>query len=192
MVLRCPTPIRAGGDVVGDPDFWKKRYRPGWEASDRREREIIRRIKDEAGKVAVPVGLGAGSTEFLSGTAESQGYEKGGADLHVAETNVYLEVTGPQTDRVGHAEPLWVRPDKAKNAFDHRKDHETWVVHWLEKDGTLRVIHMDNGFFANIRNRVFPIVDRTIRGARERYVEIPANHGCVRPWSDLIERLRSL
>jgi hypothetical protein len=177
---------------VGDADYWKRLYQQAWDKSDRREREIIRRIHEETGNVAIPVGLGAGSTEFFSGTASSQGYERGGADLHVVETNVYLEVTGPQTASVGHDEPLWIRPDKAKNAFDHRHEHETWVVHWLEKDGTLRVIHMGDGFFANIRERVFPIVERTIRGARERYVEIPAEHDFVRPWSDLIERLRSL
>jgi hypothetical protein len=177
---------------MSDPDYWKRLYQEAWEKSDQREREIIRRIKDEAGKAAVPTGLGAGSTEFLAGTAESQGYEKGGADLHVVGTNVYLEVTGPQTSSVGHDAPLWVRPDKAKNAFDHRKEHETWVVHWLEKDGTLRVIHMDDEFFANVRDRTFPIVEPRIRGAKERYIEIPASDGCVRPWSDLIERLRSL
>ncbi len=125
-----------------DADYWKKLYRQAWDKSDRREREIIRRINEETGKVAIPVGLGAGSTEFLSGTAASRGYERGGADLHVAGTNVYLEVTGPQSAYVGHDAPLWVRPDKAKNAFDHPHEHETWVVHWLEKDGTLRVMDL--------------------------------------------------
>jgi hypothetical protein len=185
--------LRKGNNIAGDENYWKRLYgSEAWEKSNRREREIMRRIKDESGKVAAPVGLGAGSTELLSGTAESWGLERGGADLHVVETDVYLEVTGPQVTSVRFEDTLWVRPDKIRNAMRHRYEHETWVIHWLERDGTLRVIHMDDQFFADVQDETFPEITMRRRGATERYVEIPAKQDCVRPWSALIDRLRSL
>jgi hypothetical protein len=59
---------------VRDEDYWKERYQHTWERSDQRERAIIERIRQEADKLAVAVGLGAGSTEYLSGSAASCGY----------------------------------------------------------------------------------------------------------------------
>ncbi len=177
---------------MSDEDFWKKRYQHTWERSDQRERAIIERVREESGKLAVAAGLGASSTEYLSGSAASRGYERGGADLQIADTDIYLEVTGPQTPAVPFTAPLWVRPDKIDNAREHYPEHETWVVHWLEKDGTLRVIKLDQDFFDELDQGAFPIVNPWIRGTRETFYEIPADHPCVRPWSELIERLREL
>lgn len=177
--------------MTQDADYWKRLYQQSWEKADQRERAIIERIGKEAGKTVTLVGLGAGSSEFLSGTAASQGYEKGGADLQVLKTNVYLEVTGPQTRSITADKPLWVRPDKIENAKEHA-DHDTWLIHWLERDGTLRVIHFDSKFFQLYERRTFPIVRPNIRGTIETYVEISAQHSVVQPWTTLIGYLKNL
>jgi hypothetical protein len=174
-----------------DADYWKRLYQQSWAMADQRERAIIERIQREAGKIAIFVGLGAGSADFLSGTAASQGFEKGGADLQVVDTNTYLEVTGPQVKSVTRDKPLWLRPDKIDNARAH-PEHDTWVVHWLERDGTLRVIHLDQEFFQSYDKKELPIVTPRIRGAVERYVEIPAQHRYVQPWAALIGYLKKL
>ncbi len=162
-------------------NYWKERYKHTWKKSNQRERAVIRRIREEAGRLVVAAGLGAGSAEYLSGSAASRGYERGGADLRVGDTSVYLEVTGPQTTGVLRSAPLWVRPDKIENARRHYPERETWVVHWLQRGDTLRVIKLDQDFFDELDLRVFRTVTPMIRGTRERYCEIPANHPCVKP-----------
>lgn len=177
---------------MADADFWKQRYQHSWSKAEQRERAIQERILQEAGKQVEFVGLGAGSDEYLSGSAASQGYERGGADLHIVGTNVYLEVTGPQTKSVSLSEPLWIRPDKVTNARNHFPKYDTWVIHWLERDGTVRVIHLNERFFELVDNGTFPITRQTIRGTTETYFTISASHPCVQLWSVLIQRLKML
>lgn len=175
-----------------DADFWKQQYQHAWEKASKREQTVKAKILNEAGKQVEFVGLGAGSTDFLSGTAASQGYQKGDADLYIVGTNIFLEVTGPQSKAVRLEDPLWIRPDKVRNARAHFPGHKTWVVHWLERDGTLRVIPLDEMFFDLLDKNVFSIVNPLIRGVRETYLAIPASHPCVKPWSALIARLKQL
>ena len=69
---------------MADPNYWKNRYKGNsWEIASRRGSEISNLIKKTTGKKVVPVGFGEGSTEFLSGSAESRGHEIGDPDLHV-------------------------------------------------------------------------------------------------------------
>ncbi len=136
----------------------------------------------------LPWGLGAATSDFLSGTAASHEHERGGPDLWVVETNVFLEVTGPQTKAVSPAEPLWVRPDKLEHARTH-PEQDICVIHWLERDGTLRVIHLDQRFFGYLDRGEFPIVHPRLKGELESYCEIPANHPCVREWEVFIRWL---
>ncbi len=174
-----------------DADYWKRLYQQSWDIASKREQAVIQRILQETGKIAVFVGLGAGSADFHSGTAASQGFEKGGADLQIADTNIYLEVTGPQVKSVTLDKPLWLRPDKIENAQSH-EDHDTWVVHWLERDGTLRVIHLDQQFFQSYDSNELPIVRPTIRGVTERYVEIQARHRYVKSWDVFIAYVKKI
>jgi hypothetical protein len=176
---------------MADPDYWKNQYKGNsWEIASRRAAEIISLIKRTTKKNVVPVGLGEGSTEFLPGNAKNYGHEKGEADLHVSDTNIYIEITGPQTKSVTADAALWIRPDKIENAHSHYPKHETWVVHYLERDGTKRVIRLNKNFFRLVDNAEFQTVTPNIRGAQETYIEIPADHECVQPWEVLIERIK--
>ncbi|MDQ1592882.1 MAG: hypothetical protein QOG71_3509 [Pyrinomonadaceae bacterium] len=177
---------------MSNENFWKDQYQQSWEKANLRERRIIERIKEETGRDTLTVGLGAGSTEYLAGSAASRGLERGGADLHVSGSNIFLEVTGPQTKAVKFDAPLWIRPDKIQNARRHYPEHDTWVIHWLEKDGTLRVIQLNQEFFSALDNGEFPIVHPRIRGNIETYHEISHVHWCVKEWQYLIDHIKQL
>lgn len=174
---------------MSDVDYWKRRYKESWAQSSERETEIAARLSQATGKTITPVGLGAGSTEFLTGSASQRGYTKGDADLNIAGTNIYLEITGPLVSSVAEDEPLWIRPDKVQNARSNVA-HETWVVHHLPKNGLIRVIPLDGEFCKALDAGEFPIVTPRIRGVQERYHSIDASHGCVKLYDVLVERVK--
>ncbi|HSJ57129.1 MAG TPA: hypothetical protein VLC95_08105 [Anaerolineae bacterium] len=173
-----------------DEDFWKERYQDRWGAASQREVMVARLLEEEVGcTVAAGPGLGAGSAEYLPGAAHRHGAERGGADLHVVGTNVYVEVTGPLAASVGPEADLWIRPDKIESALAHpERDH--WIVHALHDNQTLRVIHLDAGFERAHQNGRFELVTPTIQGVQERYVAVPARSGYVEPIGILVDHLR--
>lgn len=175
-----------------DFDYWKKQYKDTWGRSSQRETTIAEYLAQASGASIEPVGLGAGSTEFISGAATAHGHAKGDADLVVVGTNIYLEVTGPLVPSIDRQQDLWVRPDKVANAKQNVSSHETWVVHHLPKDDLIRVMPLDAGFWKALDADEFPIVTRRIRGVPERYHAIPAMHRCVKACSVLVERLKQV
>jgi hypothetical protein len=173
-----------------DFDYWKKQYQATWGKSSQREKAIAAYLSEESGKKIELVGLGAGSADFLSGSASQQGHAKGDADLIVDGTNIYLEVTGPLVPSVDERQDLWIRPDKVENAKQHSRRQETWLVHHLPKDNLIRVVPLDAEFFKALEAGDFPIVTPRIRNVQERYHAIPATHSCVKECGVLIDRLK--
>jgi len=174
-----------------DFDYWKNQYKQTWDQSSQRESAIAAYLSEASGKKIELVGLGAGSAEFLSGSASKRGHTKGDADLFVVGTNIYLEVTGPLVQSVDEQQDLWIRPDKVQNAKQNSASHEVWVVHHLPKKNLIRVVPLDSAFFKALETGAFPIVAPRIRGAEERYHSIPAKHACVKSCNVLIERLKN-
>jgi len=172
-----------------DVNFWKKQYKETWGQSSQRETAIAEYLAHESGKKIEPVGLGAGSTDFLPGSASALGHVKGDADLIVVGTSIYLEVTGPLVSSVDQNQDLWVRPDKVANANKNRISHETWVVHHVPKNDLIRVVPLNSKFWQALEAGDFPIVTPRIRGMQERYHAIPAIHSCVKSCSVLVQRL---
>ena len=113
-----------------DEDHWKKQYQHLWEQTGERENFIITLIVELTGKHLERIGLGTGSSDFISGSSKMHGYEKGEADLLVKGTNVKIEVTGPMIE-VPVTSDLWIRPDKTDNAMAHFPEFDTWVVHCI-------------------------------------------------------------
>jgi hypothetical protein len=175
-----------------DYDFWKKQYSETWTQSSEREMVIAKYLEEQSGKKIELVGLGAGSAAFLSGSASQRGHTKGDADLVVVGTTTYLEVTGPLVRSVAEDKALWIRPDKVANAREKRDSQQTWVVHHLPSTDLIRVVPLGQHFWAALDADEFPLVTIRIRGAQERYYEIPATHRCVRPCSFLIDKLKKL
>lgn len=172
-------------------DYWKRAYQDKWPSANQREREVAARITLETNLILIRNGLGAESTEFLSGNASTRGYEKGEPDYRVEDNNIYIEVTGSLSPETSENAPLWIRPDKIENAKSHIEDHETWVVHCLT-NGLWRVILLDKSFHDGVSSGKYPLRDVDIRGRKETYRSIRSNADVVKPFSALIERLKNL
>src|SRR5438552_4532887 len=172
-----------------DPDFWKNLYRDQWKKSGSREEKVLSLLKEAGFKDAKLVGFGAGSEEFFHGKAEKYGRKKGDPDIDIPSVGVSVEVTGTDVKRVNLQADLWVRPDKVENARDHR-ERDTWVVHSLDHEGTLRAIHLDGKTI----DRLLQIeqINTTMRrtGVEETYIPIRANDPNVKPFTDLVSYLK--
>ena len=87
-----------------DENYWKDAYQDTWDEASKREKGLKAYIEKSVGVRCSETGLGTGTTVYISGTAEKNGYQKGDADFQVEGTNVYVEVTGPlvKTYTVNH------------------------------------------------------------------------------------------
>jgi hypothetical protein len=163
-------------------NYWKHAYHQTWADAAEREQRVALDILEATGRKVVPAGLGTASTEFLPGAAERHGHERGAPDLHIASTNVFLEVTGPLASGVSVTRALWLRPDKIEHARRHMQQMRTVVIHCLGDSGPRRAIYLGSGFFRRFGSAAYPIEARLIRGRREHYVAVPAAAPDVRPW----------
>ena len=127
----------------------------------------------------------------ISGSAERNGHQKGDADFAIAGTNIYVEVTGPLVKTVQPDAPLWFRPDKLNNAIKN-SSHDVFLAHHCMSVDLWRVIHVDEDFKERFRNYQFRVVTPTIRGRRERYVEIETHDKCVKNLDYLVMYLRKV
>lgn len=174
-------------------NYWKDRYQETWSISGKREDDIAKLIESLSGKEVKKIGLGTGSDEYLSGSAASQGYERGEADLLVDSTNIHLEVTGPLVKTVPVTAALWVRPDKIQNARTHVNEYDTWVVHCLEKENKriIRVIHLNTEFYKFLDAGNYHTINPIIRGNQETYFEIPADDKVVKDFKVLVNYIKN-
>lgn len=180
-----------------DKNYWKDAYKDLWARTGEKETFIQEVLEQETGYKVKKIGFGAGTTEFLPGSAAEYGQEKGGADLYVEEADAYVEVTGPNIP-VSENAPLWVRPDKIRNSVEKIKAGQGRVhaiVHVAEVKPdchkVIRVIIIGREMAEGVKNRVIQKINPTIRNRKEIYYEIPANHPCVIPFADFISMIRN-
>ena len=157
-------------------DSRKRKDKPRWGVTQKRVDLIIEKIKTDANKTAFSVA--------------SHDHGNSGADLEIEGTNILIQFSGPQTKWVKSAEPLWIRPDSVEEAKSRYPTKETWFVHHLPKDNTLRVIEFNEDFFKRADKKKFRVEHAKIRGIEETYFLIDAGDECVQPWSLLINRLK--
>jgi hypothetical protein len=172
-----------------DENFWKNRYADSWPTAADKEEKIRKIIEGECECKVEYAGLGAGSTEYLPGSAKSRGFKKGGSDLHITDTNIYIEVTGPNTETVDDEDDLWIRPDKINYAIDH-PENDHWVVHVLKRNFYIRVVHINDKFKDDFRKGHFFIARPPIRGVVETYTAVPADSEHVTEVETLFEAVR--
>lgn len=165
--------------MAEDKEFWKKRYENKWEQAAKKEDALAKLLTTETAKEVVEVGLGAGTADFIKGSARDNGHEKGDADLYVKDTNIYVEVTGPLSNYVNRNADLWFRPDKIENAINNMGQHDTFLAHYLPKESLWRVIHVDECFATNYQNGMYRIGIETIRETQETYCHIPSNDSTI-------------
>lgn len=159
-----------------DYNFWKKKYAFLWDKSSSREEKVKTIIEQETGMSVEYFGTGAGSTEFLDGKSVA----KGVPDLHVVGTDIYIEVTGPFSDKVNAGEPLWFRPDKLNYAYAKRFETNEFFVNNFKGAGVWYVIHFDDDTIAYSEQAMAENTDYAskktrIRGNTEHYREIKAD-----------------
>lgn len=174
-----------------DENFWKNAYQSTWEKSSDREKKLMDCLEKLTGVKCVESGLGAGSSEYIPGSAVRNGYQKGDADFFIEGTNVYIEVTGPLVETVQPSAPLWFRPDKINNAV-RNSNHDVFFAHHCMSADLWRVIHVDQEFKQRFRAYRFRVVNPEIRGHRERFVEIEATDRCVRGLDYLVDYLKRI
>lgn len=172
-------------------NYWKDRYKETWDSASKRESATQEYIQRETGLQLENSGLGTGSSEYLSGSAASHGYSKGGADFRILGTNIEVEVTGDLTGKVDASQDIWIRPDKIQDAINNPAI-EKWVVHHLAKDQTVRAISLNEDFLDRYSKGGFKIVRPKIRGTVETYVALPASDKAVQPMSGFVDRLRNI
>jgi hypothetical protein len=172
-----------------DKNFWKDRYKDSWDKAAQKEKMIIEQIESRTGKTVELVGLGAGTTNYLSGSAADHNSVKGDADLYIKDADTFIEVTGPNI-RVNPSDALWIRPDKIQNALTKigngvGKGH--FVIHVIERKDTgqnlIRVIPISSEL-----NR-FPTINPRIRGTIETYKEVPANYNRIISFDEFLHSM---
>ncbi len=181
-----------------DKHYWKNAYEEFWEIAASKENKIKNIIEQETGYEVIEIGLGAGSTEFIKGNAKDNKLTKGDADLYVLEKECYIEVTGPNI-KMDFEKPLWVRPDKLRNAYNKLQAKEGKlhvIVHVLiqrNNETVIRVILLDELFFDHlITRKSFNKVNPFIRGREETYYELPPAHETIISLTDFIKKLKSI
>lgn len=142
-----------------DKNYWKEAYKEYWEISSKKEIFVKELIESKTGFKTLEVGLGAGSEDFLSGSASDYGLTKGDADLYVIVPDTYVEVTGPNIS-VKPEDTLWIRPDKVKNSFNKQKAgkgklHVIVHIAKIKPNGNIaiRVIMLNKTFFEACRKK---------------------------------------
>lgn len=181
-----------------DKHYWKEAYKEFWDVASSKEKAIKNLIETQTGFEVIEVGLGAGTTTYISGDASDNDLSKGDADLYIPEKDCYIEVTGPNIAMSFHS-PLWIRPDKFQNTARKIKEGKGKlhvVFHVLTEKGTdkikIRVINLNRTFFHCLKNRQFKIVHPLIRGREEKYVELPPEHEVILTVDDFFELLNKL
>lgn len=174
-----------------DENYWKDAYQKTWNESSKREKRLMAYLEEVTGVMCYEYGLGAGSSEYIFGSATRNGYQKGDADFGLEGTNIFVEVTGPLVRTVQPSAPLWFRPDKLNNAIKN-SNHDVFLAHHCMAADLWRVIHIDEEFKQRFLSYQFNIVTPYIRGRQERYVEIETNDRCVRELNFLVEYIKGI
>jgi len=162
-----------------DKHYWKNAYKDFWDAAAAKEISIKNIIESDTGCEVMIVGMGAGGSAFVKGSAEDNKLAKGDADLFVTHKECFIEVTGPNV-RMDFDKPLWVRPDKLRNSYQKLMKGEGRlyvIVHVLsqpDNETAIRVVLLDQLFFDHlIHKKSFAKIHPVIRGRVETYYEIP-------------------
>jgi hypothetical protein len=169
-----------------DKNFWKDRYKESWDKAAQKEKMVVDQIERKAGKKVELVGLGTGSTEYLSGSALDHNSVKGDADLYIEDADTFIEVTGPNI-KVSPSDALWIRPDKIQNALAKiekgvGKGH--FVIHVIERNDNSQILIRVIPISAELSK--FPTIHPRIRGTVETYKEVPANYDKIISFDDFL------
>ena len=175
-----------------DYNYWKNKYKTLWSSFATREEQVKTIIENETDFKVEYFGTGAGTTRFIDGKSD----EKGSPDLHVIGTDIYIEVTGPLSDKVKEGSPLWVRPDKLNYVYKHMYDKNEFIINNFKSKAIWYVIHFDEETMSYAKKAKkegtdYTKITPTIRDAKEAYIEISPNTRYVNNLQSIIDYLKS-
>lgn len=177
-----------------DKNYWKNAYKDLWDVSSKKEAAFKKFIEAETGLILMPYGLGAESNEYIAGSAKENDNELGAPDYTVENTNIFIEITGPLSERVKPQYGLWIRPDKLEYARKHCDENDEFFALFFPSTQEWLTIHADKVFFDDMdyKRNINDYFDKnpTIRGRRERYVEISYHNPFVKGLDYLVDYLR--
>lgn len=179
-----------------DKNYWKEAYKHLWEETSKKEMLCKKILEDELNINIEIAGLGAGSSEFIEGSAADNKFEKGSADLFIPNLNCFVEVTGPNIP-VSKKAAIWIRPDKLNNTYlkiqqDNNSLHLFLHVQKCKEDNEtlIRGIFLDEIFFKRGFKKEFKTVFPTIRGKSEKYIEIPFDDTSLLKINEVLQKLK--
>lgn len=178
-------------------NFWKDAYKDSWEQSATKENLIKGIIESETGLKVDIVGLGAGTTDYISGSAKDNNHEKGDADLYIESKDIHIEVTGPNVPMMIF-DDLWFRPDKLNNTYKKVVTGEGnlhLIIHVQDdkQNGKkiIRGINLNKQFFMDVRTNPYPIITPKIRGNIEKYIEVNPKDKHIIKLEQIIELIKN-
>ncbi len=178
-------------------NFWKDAYKDSWEQSATKENLIKEIIEAETGLRVDIVGLGAGTTDYISGSAQDNNHEKGDADLYIESKDIHIEVTGPNVPMMIF-DDLWFRPDKLNNTYKkvvtgEGKLHLIVHVQDDKQNGKkiIRGINLNKQFFMDVKANPYPIITPKIRGNVEKYIEVNPKDKHIIKLEQIIELIKN-
>lgn len=183
--------------TMNNDNYWKDQYRQFWDAASVKEKAFKAIIENETGTELEPFGLGATSSDYLSGNAAMYGKEKGAPDFKIKGCNIFIEITGPFLNTVRPESGLWIRPDKLDYAERHMDDADEFFALYFPSITDWVIVRTDRVFFERKmwmaqRGNGYKILNPLIRGVRETYVEIPYSDPAVHDLQYLIDYINQV
>lgn len=162
--------------------FFKDKYKTFWQAARNKEISVKQFLQERCNCQISMLGYGAGTDKYLVGSPPEQGIP----DLKVDDTNIRVEVTGTNCEKVKVNDPLWIRPDKRSYAKRH-PELDVWVVHVMP-NYFIRCVHLDEECISSGEWACRRVV---IRGTEEVYDELPSSSKHVLPITYLIHAIKT-
>lgn len=177
-----------------DYNYWKNKYQSLWKDANKREEIVKKVIEEETGLCLEYYGLGAGDEAYLDGSASVNKSEKGEPDLHIINTNIFIEVTGSFSKITKAGDPLWFRPDKLNYAYTHRDTHDAFLVNNFFYADRWYVIHLSDDFWQDVKTnkKDYQKISPTIRGTKEQYVQINGDNPYIQDFTSLLQYLHEI
>lgn len=117
-------------------EYFRDKYEKWWPVSVEREKKIQGMLEKYLGTTVEPYGMGALSTQRITGSARENGFEPADPDFYVPEFDCFFEVTGPIPLYIHLHDVLFVNPKKVRNARQkYAQGHQTWLIHVLDRKG---------------------------------------------------------
>lgn len=154
----------------------KKAFAETWALSEKKEAKVIQLLESLGVQNVRQTGFGAGSTKYIKGSGEDNGYARSAPDITFGNAGK-IEVTGPLKPMSESAD-IWITRAKVAYAESHR-EQQYWLAHLNGLEGVMRFVPIGPMFSLYVKQGRIKPKDVTNRGIRERFYALPASSPLV-------------